>query len=392
MKILMVHNYYQRPGGERVAVESQVALLHEHGHKVILYTRDNVEIGDYGVWRKAAFFPRAVYSRRAYREVRAMVARDRPQVAHIHNVFPLISPSVYRALKDAGVPVVQTVHNFRFLCPNALFYTRRQVCERCVGGNTLHAIRWRCYRQSYALSALYALTIGLHRRWGTFELVDRFIALTEFSAQKLVESGFTTWDKVTVLGNFLPDPLPEPGVHGKREAYVVCVGRLSPEKGVDTLIRAMADAPRLRLRILGDGSEMHRLQALARREGLEREEFLGYVAGSRKWELMRRAVAMVVPSICYENFPLAILESFAVGTPVVASNLGSLPHIVGDEESGLLFESGDSRDLARKLSWLAAHPNEAAAMGRCGREIVETRYSARVHYERLMKIYAEVRG
>jgi len=156
VKILIVHNHYQQPGGEQMAVEAQVSLLRERGHRVILYMRNNAEIERYGLWQKVIFFPKTIFSRRTYREIRALVMRERPDVAHVHNVFPLISPSVYWALKDSGVPVIQTVHNFRFLCPNALFYTHGRICERCKYGNTLHAVRWKCYRQSYILSTLYA--------------------------------------------------------------------------------------------------------------------------------------------------------------------------------------------------------------------------------------------
>lgn len=390
MKILIVHNYYQQPGGERVAVEAQLALLRERGHRVILYTRDNAEIESYGLWRRANFFPEAVFSRKTYPEIQALIANEHPDVAHVHNVFPLISPAVYWALKDAGVPIIQTVHNFRFLCPNALFFTHGQTCERCKHGNTLHAVRWKCYRKSYVLSALYALTIGLHHRWGTFQMIDRFIALTELTAKKLVESSLATRDKISVLGSFLPDSLPLPGSFEKREPYVVYLGRLSPEKGVETLIEAMTGLPYLGLKVLGDGPQAGALQALVRQRGLHQVEFMGHIVGEEKWDLSRRAMATVVPSVCYETFSFAVLESLAVGTPVMASNLGSLPDVMEDGKSGLLFRPGDSQDLRQKLTWLVAHPKEALAMGRYGRQVVEERRTASVHYRMLMGIYQEI--
>jgi glycosyltransferase involved in cell wall biosynthesis len=390
VKILIVHNHYQQLGGEQMAVEAQVSLLRERGHRVILYMRNNAEIERYRLWQKAAFFPEAVFSRRTYHEIRTLIARERPDVAHVHNVFPLISPSVYRALKDSGIPVVQTVHNFRFLCPNALFYTHGRICERCKYGNTLHAVRWKCYRQSYILSTLYALTVGLHRRAGTFNLIDQFIALTEFTAQKLVESRLTTQDKISVLGNFLPDPLPAPGSFDKREPYVVYLGRLSPEKGVEILLDAVTGLPDLRVKIAGDGPQTGVLQTIARQQGLQQVEFLGRVAGEEKWGLLRHATAVVVPSVWYEAFPFVVLESLAAGTPVVASNLGSLPYVVEDGKSGLLFRAGDSQDLREKLAWLVQHPSEALQMGRYGRQVVEKRFSASAHYEELMQIYSSL--
>jgi len=372
-----------------MAVEAQVSLLRERGHRVILYMRNNAEIERYGLWQKVIFFPKTIFSRRTYREIRALVMRERPDVAHVHNVFPLISPSVYWALKDSGVPVIQTVHNFRFLCPNALFYTHGRICERCKYGNTLHAVRWKCYRQSYILSTLYALTVGLHRRAGTFNLIDQFIALTEFTAQKLVESRLTTQDKISVLGNFLPDPLPAPGSFDKREPYVVYLGRLASEKGVEILLDAVTGLPDLRVKIAGDGPQTGVLQTIARQQGLQQVEFLGRVVGDEKWELLRNATAVVVPSVCYEAFPFAPLESMGVGTPVLASDLGSLLYVVEDGKSGLLFRAGDSQDLREKLAWLVQHPAEALKMGRYGRQSVEVRYSASAHYEDLMRIYQE---
>jgi glycosyltransferase involved in cell wall biosynthesis len=390
-KILIIHNHYQQPGGEQVAVEAQVALLRERGHPVVLYVKDNVVIEHYRPGQRVAFFPRTLFSQVTCREIRSLVVRERPSVAHVHNVFPLISPAVYRALKDAEVPIVQTVHNFRFLCPNGLFYTHGQICERCEYGNTFHAVRRKCYRNSCVLSALYALTIGLHRRWGTFGLIDRFIALTEFTAQKLVESGLVRRDEISVLGNFLPDPPPVPGSFEAREPYIIYLGRLSPEKGGETLLEAMAGLPNLGLKVIGDGPQAETLQAMAHRRRLHQVEFLGRVVGEVKWQLLRQALAMVVPSACYENFPFTILESLASGTLVVASNLGSLPYVVDDGKSGLLFRPGDSQDLRQKLAWLATHPHEALAMGRYGRQVVETRYSAEAHYRQLMGIYAEVK-
>jgi len=390
MRILIVHNHYQQPGGERVAVEAQIVLLRARGHSVVLYTKDNAVINQYGWAQRVAFFPRTVFSWATYREIRTLVRCEHPDVAHVHNVYPLVSPSVYQALKDSGVPIVQTVHNFRFLCPNGLLYTHGRICERCKYGNALHAVRWRCYRRSCILSALYALTIGLHRRWGTFQMINHFIALTEFTARKLVESGLTTREKIAILGNFLPDPLPQPGSFEQREPYVVYLGRLSPEKGLDVLIEAMATLPHLGLKVLGSGPLAESLQAMAREKELRSAEFLGYVDGEEKCKLLQRALGAVVPSVWYENFPFTVLESLAAGVPVVASNLGSLPHIVEDGRSGLLFRPGDSQDLRQKLVWLAAYPKQSLAMGRYGRMTAETRYSAEAHYGRLMTIYAEV--
>jgi glycosyltransferase involved in cell wall biosynthesis len=392
LKILLIHNNYQQLGGEQVAVEAQTDLLRQHGHHVVLYLRDSTEIKEYNFFQKTGFFSNTVFSKDTYREVHNLIASEQPDVVHVHNVFPLISPSVYQVLKDVGIPVVQTMHNFRFLCPNALFYTHEKICERCKYGNTLHAVQWKCYRQSYPLSALYALSVGWHRQRGTFRQIDRFIALTAFGAQKLQESGLAKPEQITILGNFISDPLPEPGSFRERQPYVLYLGRLSPEKGANVLIEAMASAPHLQLKIAGDGPEFAALQRLMQQQGMHQIEFLGRVHGPQKWDLLRNATALIVPSVCYEQFPITLLESFVTGTPAIVSDIGSLPYIVQDGENGLLFEAGSIDSLAEKLNWAASHPGIMMKMGEHAREIFEREYSAEAHYPKLLKIYCEVTG
>jgi glycosyltransferase involved in cell wall biosynthesis len=392
MRVLVVHNNYREPGGETAVYHAETALLLQHAHTVSTWRRDSVEIDGYNQVQKAALIINTLYNNRTYRELKAFIRTKRPDVAHVHNVFPLLSPSVYRALHDAGLPIVQTIHNFRLLCPNGLFYTNGQVCERCKTGNTSHAVRYKCFRNSRVLSAIYALSIGLHRRWGTFGLIDHFIALTEFSAHKFVESGLTTADKITILGNFLPDPLPAPGSFEKREPYIAYLGRLSIEKGVYILLDAITGIPGLGLKIAGDGPQAETLQTKARQKDIGGIEFLGYVAGENKRDLLTHAMATIVPSVWYENFPVAVLESLAVGTPIVASNLGCLPFIVAEGKNGRLFRPGDIQDLHEKLTWLAEHPAELLRMGQCGRQTVETKYSAGVHYQALISIYKQLRN
>jgi len=220
-------------------------------------------------------------------------------------------------------------------------------------------------------------------------MIDRFIVLTEFTAQKLVESGLTTADKITVLGNFLPDPLPAPGSFEYREPYIVYLGRLSPEKGVHVLLDALADVPEVALKIVGDGPQKEALQQTVQKRGL-RADFLGYLTGEKKLEILRRATAVIVPSVWYEVFPVTVLESMATGTLVVASDIGGLPFVVEDGKSGVLFRAGDRQDLQRKLAWLFAHPQKALAMGYYARRVVEQRYTALVHYNALMEIYNSV--
>jgi len=392
VRVLVIHNDYQQPGGELVAVDAQIDLLRRYGHQVILYRRDNSEIGSLSLAQRIGAATNSIFSPRTYREIRKLAREDRPDIAHVHNVFPLISPSAYIALKDAGVPIVQTIHNYRLLCPNALFFTQGHVCDRCKQGNTLHAVPGRCFRQNYALSTIYALSVGLHRLLGTFDLVERFIAPTEFIARQLLESNLVREDRIAVLGHFVPDPMPSPGCLERRGAYVLYLGRLSPEKGVSILVDAMAGIPNLQLYIAGDGPLAASLLEQVRQLGLRNVLLLGNIAGERKWDLLRNAIATVVPPIWYEPFGITVLESFAAGTPVIASNLGSLPYIVAGGETCLLFSPGDPGELQQKLLRVLQHPDHALAMGRKGLEQVRLRFCADAHYQYLMSIYRQVAG
>jgi glycosyltransferase involved in cell wall biosynthesis len=390
LKILIVHNEYRQEGGEHAAVIAQIKLLRQHNHELFLDLRDNREIENYGLFQKMFIVPHTIYSTATYKSIAALVAEFRPDVAHVHNVFPLISPAVYRALKDSDVPIVQTLHNYRFLCPNGLFYTRGEVCMRCKFGNTINAVVLKCYRNSYSMSALYALSIGLHRRLGTFQMIDRFIALTGFTTEKMIESGLTTSDKISILGNFLSETLHEPGSFQTRSPYVVYLGRLSPEKGIDTIIRAMSGVPDLELKIAGDGPQDGEIRALSQKLGLTRITFLGKVSGKNKWDLLRNATAAVVPSVWFENFPITILESMAVGTPVVASDIGGLPYIIRNSFNGLLFKPGSPDNLREKLLWISDNPKEVLTMGKNCIKYINDTYSPELHYNNLMEIYGGI--
>jgi len=390
MKILLCHNFYQQSGGELVAVLALKSLLEQRGHNVVFYTKDNLEVKEYNKKQKIAFFPRTLFSQDTYHSLYQIVAREKPDIAHVHNVFPLLSPAVYIALHRARIPIVQTVHNYRLMCINGLFLRNGQVCERCLGGEFFSSFRFKCYRESYLLSGLYALTIGGHRRWGTFDKIDRFIAMTSFVAEKLLESGLVKLEKISVLGNFLPTPLPEDGLPDLQDPYIVYIGRLSREKGLMTLLDSLRDIKSLRLKVMGTGPLDAEMKTYIHSHNLQNVEMVGFVSGEEKYRLLRGALCCVVPSECYENFPFVVLESAAVGTPIVASGIGSLGILVSGPKMGMLFSPGDSSDLRDKLERLAAEPDMAIHMGQKARQWVETEHTSDAHYAALMKIYEEV--
>ncbi|MBU1222263.1 MAG: glycosyltransferase family 4 protein [Gammaproteobacteria bacterium] len=373
-RILVVHGAYQHRGGEDTVVESEIALLRAHGHEVEPWFRSNDDVAGMSSLSLART---TLWSDRTQQELGERIRSFRPDVIHAHNTFPLISPSLYWAAERSGVPVVQTLHNFRLMCLNALFLREGKVCEDCMGHVPWRGVARACYRGSHAASAALAGMLALHRGLGTYRSkVARYIALNEFCRGKFIEGGLPA-DRVVVKPNFVDFDAPAPAPR----AGLLFVGRLSVEKGVATLAKAMAQLSDATLRVAGEGPEAGLLDGVP---GVTR---LGSQPGEAVRGEMSRALALVVPSICYENFPRTIAEAFASGLPVIASRIGALADIVRDGETGLLFEPGDPRDLADKMAWAQANPAQMAEMGRKARAQYEAEFSAEVNYRRLMEIY-----
>jgi glycosyltransferase involved in cell wall biosynthesis len=386
MKILVVHDRYQQAGGENAAVDAQVELLRQQGNEVILYQRDNQEIEEYSFFQKFRFFFSTFYSFRTVREIRQLVRRERPDIAHVHNVFPLISPSVYRILKIEKIPIIQTIHNFRFLCPNGLFFTRGQICEACKMGHYGNAIRWKCYRGNFLLSLLYAVTICLHRKIGTFDFPSAFIIVNPYTRQKLLETQFTDGDKIHYIPNFVQPQ--EKFYEVSHQAGIVYLGRLSAEKGVDDLLTCQNLLPDLKFTIAGVGPDEERLREIAK-AGTGHVEFIGYVSGEKKNELIQQALAFVIPSKWYEQMPIVFLEVLASGKPLIVPDMGGWNSLVIDGENGFLYKPGDVSDLAEKIKLLLNNPGLVEKMGDSARIIYHKNYSPEVHYSKLIAIYQE---
>jgi glycosyltransferase involved in cell wall biosynthesis len=389
MRVLLVHGAYQQFGGEDSVVQAERELLERHGDEVLLYSRHNDETKTFNIFQKAAFFPQSVYSWRSGGEIADAVHSFRPDVAFVHNVYPLLSPSVYHKLHSLGVPAVQVLHNFRPFCPNGFYYTQGQICEACRDGNYINAIRKRCYKDSYVFSGLYALMLGSNRLAGMVDKVAGFICLTEFFKIKMREAGVPD-SKLFVRPNFVyAPPLPGASEAGK---YAMFMGRLSPEKGCWTLIHAFERMPQIPLKIVGTGPLEMELKDYVGNKGIKNIEFLGFKSGDEKWQLLRNSLCLVVPSEWYENFPVTVLEAFMAAKPVVAARMGGLPYIVEEGQSGLLFESGKPEDLAQTIQRLAEDPAGAVRMGLRGRSLSETKYGPEQGYSNLMNIFSQVQA
>jgi glycosyltransferase involved in cell wall biosynthesis len=382
MKVLVLHNYYQQPGGEDVVVSRERELLEAHGHDVRLYSVSNETVRD--KWDTVRTAWQTIYSWSARRHVADQITRFRPDLVHVHNFFPLLTPSVYDACRAASVPVVQSLHNYRLVCVNTQFLRNGRICELCLGKlapwpGVLHA----CWR-SRGASGTVAAMVAVHRVLRTWtEKVDVYVALTDFARGKFIRAGLPA-QKIVVKPNFVH---PDPGIGDSRGGYALFAGRLVPEKGVATLLAAVERlGGRIPLKIAGEGPLADQVRAAARRiPGLE---WVGHQPPERVLALMKDARALVVASIHYDSFALVVAEAYSVGLPVVASHLGSLPSLVEDGRTGLLFRPGDPDDLAAKLTWLWTHPREREEMRRGARQQFEINFSGARNYEMMMAVYA----
>jgi glycosyltransferase involved in cell wall biosynthesis len=382
MKVAVVHNFYQQAGGEDVVFRAESNLLSAQGHTVLRYTTDNRQIKGIGRFSLAT---RAIWNRSVYRELRELFRRERPDIAHFHNTFPLVSPAGYYAARAEGIAVVQTLHNFRMVCPSGLLFRDGHPCEECVGKlfpwpSIVHA----CYHNSHAATAAKAGMLTLHKPLGTWtRIVGTYIALSEFSRRKFIEGGLPP-DKIVVKPNFVEV---DPGAGSHLGGYALFVGRLSPEKGVETIIDTWNTMKNhVPLKIVGEGPLDNQLRARA--ADRSQVQFLGIQPASRVRELMRDAWVLIVPSRWYEGLPLVVLEAFAAGLPVIASDLGNLSALVDHERTGLLFRPGDPNDLRQKLAWAECHSDAMVAMGQRARQVYKERYTASANYRLLMDIYA----
>jgi glycosyltransferase involved in cell wall biosynthesis len=385
MKILQVHNHYQYPGGEDVVFEQERRMLEQAGHEVVVYRRSNLEINRLS-WFKRAILPKQIiWSRDTEGEIARLLSKETPDLVHVHNTFLMISPSVYGACRDRGIPVVQTLHNYRLLCPAASFFREGNICEECVEHGLGRGIWHGCYRESRPQTASVSLMLAVHRLSGTWnELVDCYIALTEFSRDKFIAGGLPA-NKIFVKPNFVN---PDPGERQQAGNYALFVGRLSPEKGVSTLLKSwerLSGGPTLH--IVGEGPEQERLAAQASKSGLSGVTFRGRLSREETIAAVRSSRFLVVPSEWYEGFPMCIAEAMACGTPVVCSRLGGMAEVVDELRTGLHFTPGDPADLAAKVDWAWSHPKEMEAMGRSGRAEYEAKYTAERNYPMLMDIY-----
>ena len=429
LRVLVVHERYRVRGGEDGVFETECSLLEEAGHKVVRYEKDNRDIPDRG--GRIGLALRTVWNPRTYREIRSIIRAEKPDVVHCHNTFPLISPSVYWAAAREGVPVVQTLHNYRLACLNGYLFREGHVCEDCLGRTPWRGVCRRCYRGSRAQSFVAAAMLLVHRLLGTYRRkVTRFIALTDFAKAKFVEAGLPA-GKISVKPNAfaaaggegagLPATVERSGASAPDRLRVIFLGRLFPEKGVDILLRAWAmlnkngrDAPTARpsqapgepgaaeprrgpaptCEIVGDGPERESLEALADELGLSNSvRFAGALPRDQVLAALSSASLLVLPSLCYETFGLAILEAAIQGVPAIVTNIGSPASLVQDGITGRHVPPGDPAALAAALRAILSDPVSLRRMGAAARVAFEASDCAPSrNLARLLAVYASARS
>jgi glycosyltransferase involved in cell wall biosynthesis len=384
MKVLICHNFYQQPGGEDQVFADEGNLLESRGHEVVRFTMHNDDINE---MNSAVAAAKTLWNRDSHRKLSTLVREERPDVVHFTNTFPLISPAAYYAVKRQGIPVVQSLHNYRLLCPVSTFQRNQQVCEDCLGKMIpWPALLHGCYRSSRQATGTIVAMTTLHRAMRTWkQKVDRFIALSHFSATKFVEGGLPA-DKIVVKPNFMSS---DPGVGTGDGRYALFVGRLSAEKGIETLLAAWEQVTdHLPLKILGDGPLAPLVEQHAAKN--PRVEWLGRKPSNEVLEQLKSATCLVMPSEWYECCPKTLIETLAVGTPAVVTKLGAMAEMIEHESTGLHFERRNPADLARQVNRLAGDPQLTADMRRAARQRFEDRYTADCNYDQLIGIYEQV--
>jgi len=388
MRVLLGHNFYRSsaPSGEDGVYRNERKLLEDNGVDIITYEKFNDDLDDSTLAKRIKIALDGAWSSQSYQELTELIKSSKPDVVHFHSLFPQISPSAYAACYDSGVPVVHTLHNYRPICPGAMLIRDGKPCEDCVGTNLLPSLQHKCYRDSLLATGANAWQITRNRWAGTYQKVNKYIALTEFAASRYVKAGFDK-NSLVVKPNFLPS---KSTVSSNTEStYAVYVGRLSEEKGVRTLLNAWVKTAGLSLKVLGDGLLRNELELFAKENGLN-VEFLGFMPNEQALDVIANAKLQIIPSEWYEGFPMVVLEAYALGVPLIVSRIGSLEEVVHEGETGLKFTPGDEDDLAKKVNDLIGNGPLLSKMKNNAQKLFKNNYTADANFKMLMAIYQQV--
>lgn len=391
LRILQVHNAYQIPGGEDVVVANEKKLLEMNGNEVFSYSRNNDELKTMNAFQKLLIPFTAVYSFKTYREVKKLIRENKIDIVHVHNTLMVVSPSVFYAAFHCHVPVVQTLHNFRMLCPAGSYFRGDRICEECSEKGLQCSLKYGCYRGSKAQTFVSAAILKIHRMLGTYRKVN-FICLTEFNREKLSrlnEGGKQIVDmkKVYIKPNFTF----QEGISGEvQEAgdYFLVVGRVEALKGIDVVVKAFEKIPDQKLIIAGDGPMMAEMKAYIKDHNMSNVKFAGYLDKAKVQEKYRGAKAVIMASQCYEAFAMTIAEAYSNAVPVIAGNVGNLANMVEEGVTGIKFLYDSPDDLAAKI--LKYNTMDIAKMKQNAKTFYEKRLKPEDNYRILEEIYHKI--
>ncbi len=405
MRVCLVNTYHYRRGGDCTYTFDLAELLKSKGDEVVHFAMkhpenvesefedsfaDHVDFGEAfragGLVGRLKAFRRSLYSHEARAKFADLLDRTQPDIVHLQNFRRHLTFSIVEEARSRDIPVIFTAHDYDPICPNSLLLAHGKICTACGGRHFHRAAFVRCKEDSLAGSMAIALEGTYTRLKGYYDLIDIIITPSRFAGEQLIKCGFDP-GRVEVVHNFIDVAGYEPRYGGRD---FISFGRLVIEKGLDSLIEAAARVRGARVLIAGDGPRRTVLESLAGELAAGNVEFLGYVDRDRLHERVLKALCVVMPSIWYENFPYSILEAFALGKPVIASDIGGMPETVADGETGLLFEPGNMQELAEKMKYLLVNPERAAEMGRKARARVETEFDSETHYRKLMEVYSRV--
>jgi len=400
MKVLLANKFFYRKGGAEVVFFATAKLLQRYKHEVVFFCMEhpqnllspfdkyfvsNVDLSNgHGLVQQLKSAGRILYSFQARDKISRLIREERPAIAHLHNIYHQISPSIIDALKKRDIPIVMTLHDYKLTCPVYTLFSKGKVCEKCKGGRYYRAFLSRCTKGSRSKSAVNVVEMYLHHKiLQIYKRVDLFISPSKFLIEKTKEMGFK--GDIVYLPNFVDLTEYQPSYNNDNKS-VVYFGRLSREKGLSILIDAVKGLD-VQLKIIGDGPQREQLVEKVKREGLKNVVLMGYKTSRQLHGEIEKSIVVVVPSEWYENNPRSIIEAFALGKPAVGARVGGISELVKDEETGLTFEAGDPRDLRKKIESLVRDKDKVICMGKRARELVERDFTPEKHYKSLIKIY-----
>ncbi len=399
MKILNVNKFYYMQGGSERYYFSLQNLLEENNHKVMAFSMQhksnldtpfskyfvtNIDYTTKSLRKKIRFSSKIIYSFEAKRKIAKIIDAEKPDIAHLHIFQHQLSASILPQLKKKGIPIVYTVHDYKPLCPNYKMLSKGKPCEKCISGRFYNCLFNKCSKDSYTASLVNTIEMYFHRIRKYYDLIDVFVAPSKFLRKKMIDSGFDE-SKVIHIPNFVERK--EFSSSNGHKPYLLYFGRLSEEKGILTMLKAMEDVEHSRLLIVGRGPLEEKIKKMVSDSKSKNIELIGFKSGKDLEKVIHGSMFTVLPSKCFENNPFSILESFAYGRAVVGAKIGGIPELVKDGANGLLFEPGDPKDLAVKINKMVDNKQTTKKMGLSAQGMINDLYSPQAHYERLIEIY-----